>query len=101
MENGSQQGELSCPKGGAAPCLSILLQLLYYLAGERFFSSSSNRTANETVTTQPMKSQYTSDSQFSPMDFLFITASPQFPPSSIKEQYFPLCSRLAYGFAIL
>lgn len=30
------------------------------------------------VRTQPMKSHYTSNSQFPPMDFLFITAPPKF-----------------------
>lgn len=97
----ASRGSSHAQKEELLPACPYYFSCFTTLAGERFFSSSSNRTANETVTTQPMKSQYTSDSQFSPMDFLFITAPPQFPPSSIKEQYFPLCSRLAYGFAIL
>ena len=40
---------------------------------------------SETVTTQPMKSHYISNSQFPPMDFLFITVLPSLPLSSIKE----------------
>ena len=36
-----------------------------------------------------MKSRYTSISQFTPMDFLFLTTPPNFPLSSVKES--PLC----------
>ena len=53
----------------------------------------------ETVTTQPMKSHYTWNSQFPPMDFLFIVAPPKAPLSSIKEHSSPLFPRVAYGFA--
>lgn len=75
----ASRGSSHAQKEELLPACPYYFSCFTTLAGERFFSSSSNRTANETVTTQPMKSQYTSDSQFSPMDFLFITAPPHSP----------------------
>ena len=71
---------------------------------ERFFSQPSNSLANERLshTTQPMKSHYTSDSRFTPMDFLFTTAPPTSPTPlfSMKEPTSPLCFGLVCGFAV-
>lgn len=63
------------------------------------FTTSSRRKKNfllawqhfsqwKTIPTQPMESCYTSNSQFPPMDILFITVPPNCPFSSKKE--FPL-----------
>lgn len=54
----------------------------------------------ETVTTQAMKSRCTSSSQFTPMEFLFITAPLNSPLSFVKKQSSPLISGHAYGFAM-
>lgn len=66
--------------------------------GRKVFSSSSKSPANESITTQPMKSHYTLNSQFTPVEFLFIRTPSNSPLSSIKESNSPLFYELTYGF---
>lgn len=52
----------------------------YFTTSERerkIFSLPGNKPANERLTTQPMKSHY--NSHFTPMNFSFTTAPPNFP----------------------
>lgn len=53
----------------------------------------------ETVANQPTKGHYASNSQFTPIAFLFITTvPPNFPFFSIKKHSFPLFCGPASGF---
>lgn len=52
----------------------------------------------ESVTTQSMRSCYTSNFHFLQKTFFFNNNLPNFPLSSIKENSSPLFCRLAYGF---
>ena len=60
------------PIGRKGPCTLILL----YYQGQRKkgLPPPPGNSPDETVTTQPMTSHYTSNSQFTPKDILFIIA---------------------------
>lgn len=62
--------------------LLVAAALLLQQEEGRFFSLPGNSPDNDTVTIQPVKSHYNLNSQFIPMDSLFITASSTstFPP---------------------
>ena len=89
MESGGQKGELSCtshllPVLNAAErdvlCISNR-RCHYYLpaGGKKIFPSAGNSSVSEGLTTQQMKSHYTSNSLFPPMDFLYIMSPSQLP----------------------
>ena len=94
MELGGQQGELSSTHSvntdpNRKRLTLHLLQKRYYLTTTRrrtiFLLAWQQFNQWETVTTQTKKTLYILNSQFPPINFLFITNPPNFPFSFIKS----------------
>lgn len=78
MELGRQEGGalMHKPIGRDTPCISSRERhcFITLTGGRKILLAHQQLSQWETVTTQPMKSCYTLNAQFPPMEFLFITA---------------------------
>lgn len=101
MGLGDWKGEFSCPTSHQLQTRQKQMYLAsphyfnYYftdqLEEEKFLFFSNNSLANERLSHSASKSHYTSNSQFTPMDFLFISTLPTFP-FPLKKSIPLLCS---------